>query len=209
MAQTYPTFAYHATLAPDGRVFQTEEDLTEADQKSDGGWVDSPAKLSPDYVPLPPLAEGDNDLPIEARMAGFVKVHYPSHRYNAQGQMAEVKNAEDEENYDPRRWKDTPDPAAFVDAPSVQAEASITIDPPILTPASVPPAPVAAGPSLTPEQIAEFRAATVSTIVQRLEMVVDPNALDALEEAEAGNPNGARAGVLKALLSRRKLLAAG
>lgn len=209
MAQTYPVFAYHATLAPEGQVFHTEDALIEADEKSGGGWVDTPAKFSKDYVAPPPPAEGEDELPIEARMAGFVKVHYPSHRYNAQGQMVEVKNAEDEANYDPAVWKDTPDPAAFVDAPTVQAGASIAIDPPILTQASVPPAPVAVGPSLTPEQIAEFRAATVSTIVQRLEMVVDPNALDALEEAEAGNPNGARAGVLKAILSRRKLLAAG
>jgi hypothetical protein len=185
----YPRFLFHKEHAKDGRLIKSA-----ADEPTGDGWVDTPAAFEDGYVAPPPQVDAKG-LPAAAPTPGHVHKPYPSHRFNQAGESCLVKTAEEDAALDAAVWKDTPDPAAFADAP----------------PATPPPAPTTPAAPLTgaAAQKADLYAATVATVVEKVAAMTDVAALQLVQGFELTNPKGARKTVLAAVVKRLTELGAG
>lgn len=119
--QMFPTIAYHKTLAPEGQLIQSAEQLSGLGE----GWVDTPAAFDPNYVRPEPVAP--SRAGAGPRRPGAVQ-EFPAVRYNRVGEDRLVRSVEEADALDPEEWKASP-----ADFPPVAA-----------APAALPPAPAPA-----------------------------------------------------------------
>lgn len=176
---TQDRWKYHKTLAPEGRLVKAADPDPTGD-----GWVDTPAAFEEHYVAPDPDAVVDP--PGTVTVGGRTKLLYPSHRYNAKGEVQEVKNAEEDGRLDKAVWRGSP--ADFTPeeaAPAVPTDAEI-----------------AKTTSAAEGRRAELYAATVPEIAARVATIGDRATLDLILSYEQTNPKGARKGVLQAVEAR-------
>lgn len=205
---SYPTFLYHETEAPEGRLIPNAEKEAELGP----GWVDTPEAFKPGYKkPEPKIAAGT--IPEEAARQGYTPQPFPAHYYNRSGESRLVSGAEELATLDLAEWKDTPDLTAKVwRSPAAVVAAAVALTarvPPSLDGAgtATEPPPVVPTFVLTDEQKTEFGKATVAQIVEKLEAIDNVTMLDALADAEAASEKP-RKGVLLAIKARHAVLLA-
>lgn len=190
----YPRFAYHKTLAHEGRLIKSAED-----EPTEEGWVDTPAKFDPNYVEPPQIGAAPGTVPEEARRRGFVPQQYPAKRYHqVTGEDRRVESAQEDGALDPSVWKDTPPASVEVPAPA-QAPAAAA--------SSGNSAP--AGTTMTEEEkkaaaelnakAAELHGTAVDKVLDALKGCDDPDFLSRITEMEALNPAGPRMSLVKAI----------
>jgi hypothetical protein len=226
LVDKFPTFRFHKELAPEGRILQTQADV----DALGAGWVDTPAAFDPNYVP-PAASVVDDTVPSDAYAQTFVRVPFPSHRFNRAGESCLVNSQDEADALDPREWKETPDPRAwdepgadatspkaqlsFVprpDAPSVEPSAAATPAPAAATPApesgtlNSPSDAEAVAAQALAAKARELHATPVADVLKQLEGCPDATFLRKVKEMEMLNQNGPRVTLVRSIDAAIKVI---
>lgn len=118
----YPRWAWHPTLARDGKFIANE-----AAEPAGDGWVDTPAALDPAYVP-PPEVPDEEQVP-DIAPPGYEREHYPTWRYPVSGgDPYYVLDAVADSKLDRKLWKNSPDPTHWEEDHPVAATMPPVLD---------------------------------------------------------------------------------
>lgn len=184
----YPRWAYHPTLAKDGKLIKSE-----ADEPTDEGWVDTPAAFAADYKAPEPVDHPEG-LAGESRVTQKAHEHYPSWRYHVDGKPEPilVKDADADAALDAAVWKTSPDPKHWGSDASLFAR-------PKPGPAAPPSAATVAQQKEDEAQRNELWAADGNAVIARVKALDSREMLERIRAFEALNPEGPRVGILKAV----------